>query len=150
MTNSSNNTQEIKELNRRIAACRKLAGFTQATAAQRLGLKRNTYARMELHGNPGAIMLMRIAELYGVSVNYLVYGEEAEETQETEIETITEPTKSTIRFASGINPNLMPPRFTPTNSELDLIKMYHYLPKDDQDEVKADIYSRYMKSKNKK
>lgn len=137
------------DVNERIATCRKLAGFTQATAAQRLGLKRNTYARMELHGNPGAIMLMRLAELYGVSVNYLVYGEEAEKEQETELEAITEPAKSTIRFASGINPNLMPPRYTPTNSELNLIKMYHYLPKEDQDEVKADIYARHLKAKNK-
>ena len=138
------------DVNERIAACRKLAGFTQATAAQRLGLKRNTYARMELHGNPGAIMLMRLAELYGVSVNYLVSGEEGEAEQEIELETITEPTKSTIRFSNSINPNLMPPRYTPTNTELDLIKMYHYLPKDDQDEVKADIYARHLKAKNKK
>ena len=120
-------------------------------AAQRLGLKRNTYARMELHGNPGADMLMRLAELYGVSVNFLIYGdEEGNIPNEPEIITLPESGKSTLHFSGGINPNLLPPRYTPTNSELDLIKIYHYLSKDEQDEVKADIFARYMKSKNKK
>lgn len=149
------------EINQRIATSRKLAGFTQASAAQRLGMKRNTYARMELHGNPGAEMLMRLAELYDVSVNFLIYGETEGETEnENELSQtlpppslITQPdahARNFVRFASGINEKILPPQpYIPTNSELDLIKMFHYLSKEDKEAVKADVFERYKKTKAK-
>ena len=65
-----------KLINKRIAGYRKLAGLTQAQAADLLGLKRNTYARMEKYGNPSPDMLKNIAELFRVSVATLIYGEE--------------------------------------------------------------------------
>ncbi len=61
-------------VNGRIAAFRKLAGFTQEEAANKLGMKRNTYARMEKYGNPSPEMLKKIADLYNISVNSLIYN----------------------------------------------------------------------------
>ncbi|MBR3299898.1 MAG: helix-turn-helix domain-containing protein [Clostridia bacterium] len=63
-------------LNSRIASYRKLAGFTQAQAAQLLNMKRNTYARMEKMGRPSPEQLKQIAELYRISVAMLLYGNE--------------------------------------------------------------------------
>ena len=68
-----------KTINQRIAGYRKLAGLTQAQAADLLGLKRNTYARMEKYGNPSPDMLKQIAELFRVSVATLLYGQEETE-----------------------------------------------------------------------
>ncbi len=64
-------------VNQRIAGYRKLAGFTQAQAAELLDLKRNTYARMEKHGNPSPEMLKKLSELYRVSVSDLLYGSDS-------------------------------------------------------------------------
>lgn len=66
--------EEIKPINKRIAAYRRLAGYTQQTAAEALGMKKNTYARMELHGNPTQDIIIRLASLYNVSANRLLYG----------------------------------------------------------------------------
>ncbi len=140
------------EINLRIATYRKLAGFTQAEAAQRLGMKRNTYARMERYGNPGADLLKRIAELYGVSTNLLIYGTEMPFT--ANVPDITTPHESSriLELRSDINPNLLPNRpakYVPTNSDLDMLKMLHFLTKDDQDKVKAFLFSLYKNAKGK-
>ena len=66
--------QEIKPINKRIATYRRLAGYTQQTAAEALGMKKNTYARMELHGNLTQDMIIKLASLYNVSANLILYG----------------------------------------------------------------------------
>ncbi|MBQ8203547.1 MAG: helix-turn-helix transcriptional regulator [Clostridia bacterium] len=62
--------------NQRLCEARKKAGFTQETAAERLGMKRNTYARMERLGNPTFEELAKITALYNVSADWLLYGED--------------------------------------------------------------------------
>ncbi len=60
--------QQIKTINRRIAGLRKLAGYTQEQVAEKLDMKRNTYARIEHHGNPSPEMIDKLSKLFGVPV----------------------------------------------------------------------------------
>ena len=60
--------QDVKPINRRIAGYRKLAGFTQEQVAEKLGMKRNTYARIEHHGNPSPEMIDNLSKLFNVPV----------------------------------------------------------------------------------
>lgn len=61
-------SQQVKTINRRIAGYRKLAGYTQEQVADKLGMKRNTYARIEHHGNPSHDMIDKLSKLFGVPV----------------------------------------------------------------------------------
>ncbi len=70
---------ETNTINKRIAAYRKLAGFTQDSAAAALGMKKNTYSRMERVGNPSPEMLVKLSKLYKVTVNTLLLGQEKPE-----------------------------------------------------------------------
>ena len=68
--------QQVKTINRRIAGYRKLAGYTQEQVADKLGMKRNTYARIEHHGNPSPEMIDKLSKLFGVPVQRF-FSEEA-------------------------------------------------------------------------
>ena len=69
-------SQQIKTINRRIAGLRKLAGFTQEQVAEKLNMKRNTYARMERYGNPSPETIDKLSKLFDVPVQRF-FGEEA-------------------------------------------------------------------------
>ena len=66
--------KSVNPINRRISIYRGYAGYTQQQAADLLGMKKNTYARMERYGNPTPDMLTKLASLYNVSLNMLLYG----------------------------------------------------------------------------
>lgn len=146
-----NNTNAI---NMRIATYRRLAGLTQAEAAAALGMKRNTYGRMELHGNPKPEMLIKIAKLYNVSVNELLYG--VDESRSHAIENRKQPegfyvdpdgSSTTAVFHEEISPALEPVRFIPTVSEINLIKIYRFMTKDQQRQVRQLMEELYQSSK---
>ncbi len=61
--------------NKRLSEARKKAGYTQEVAADKLGMKRNTYARMERLGNPSFEDLAKITSLYNVSADWILHGE---------------------------------------------------------------------------
>ncbi len=61
--------------NKRLSEARKRAGYTQETAADKLNMKRNTYARMERLGNPSFEDLAKITALYNVSADWLLHGD---------------------------------------------------------------------------
>lgn len=61
--------------NKRLSEARKRAGYTQETAADKLNMKRNTYARMERLGNPSLEDLAKITALYNVSADWLLHGD---------------------------------------------------------------------------
>ncbi len=63
-------------VNQRIARYRKLSEMTQAQVADAIGLKRNTYARMEKYGTPSPEILKKLAKLFNVSVAMIVIGTE--------------------------------------------------------------------------
>lgn len=66
----------MKNLNERIAHCRRLANLKQHIVAEKLGIKGSTYSQMEREGNVSAERLFQLAEIFGVSPCYLFSGEE--------------------------------------------------------------------------
>ena len=58
--------------NERLKALRKEKGLTQAEAADKLSIAYRNYQRLEADGNtPNFVNLVRIAELFDVSMDYL-------------------------------------------------------------------------------
>lgn len=133
--------QEPKPINKRIATYRKLAGYTQQTAADALGIKKNTYARMELHGNPTPNMLVRIAQLYSVSPNLILFGVDGGQT--AAMHENSEP----VRLFE--NPQLFKaaPDLVLTVNERNCVKACRELSKEQQNEVMALINKFYSANK---
>lgn len=127
-----------KTINQRIAGYRKLAGLTQAQAADLLGLKRNTYARMEKYGNPSPDMLKQIAELFRVSVATLLYGQE-----ETEAFSNTNIPRLVLEQPSYND--ILPLSILETNA----IRIFRNLSKEDQQKIVDCFNDIYGKSKKK-
>ena len=62
----------------RLVALRKKAGLTQQAVADRLNIHRTAYTKYETSGvTPDQKGLMRLAELFGVTVDYLIGHEPA-------------------------------------------------------------------------
>lgn len=134
--------QDTKPINKRIATYRKLAGYTQQSAADALGLKKNTYARMELHGNPKPEILAKLAVLYNVSINLILYGVDGGQTADMQKGAeITRLEETPHRFAAQTTD------ITLTVNEKNCIKACRELSKEDRDEVMAFINKLYNKSK---
>lgn len=127
-----------KMINQRIAGYRKLAGLTQAQAADLLGLKRNTYARMEKYGNPSPDMLKQIAELFRVSVATLLYGQE-----ETDMYSQTNIPRLVLE--QPIYNDVLPLSILETNA----IRIFRNLSKEDQQKIVDCFNDIYGKSKKK-
>lgn len=130
--------EEIKPINKRISTYRKIAGFTQQTAADALGIKKNTYARMELHGNPTPDMLIQLANLYKISPNLILFGSDGGQTAAMNEE--KEPTRlnETPHVLSGGDSDLVL-----TTNEKNCIKACRQLPREQQNEVMALINKLY-------
>ncbi len=135
------------DINLRIATHRSLAGYTQTAAAQELGIKRSTYARMEKYGNPTPEMLKKIAELFNVSVNKLLYGED--DTDNPAVSLVTDADSLKISEPLRQEPFSFSNKETyiPTHKEMQIIKMYHYMSKEKQKEVRDLIETLYKENK---
>lgn len=134
--------QEINPINERIARYRKLAGYTQQTAADALKMKKNTYARMELYGNVSSDMLIKLAALYKVSPYLILYGVDGGHT-----EVIRNPEPPQNRLGDDNHPILVrEPDLVLTTNEKTCIKVCRELSKEDRDKVMAFINELYKKS----
>ncbi|MBR4910024.1 MAG: helix-turn-helix domain-containing protein [Clostridia bacterium] len=135
-----------KPLNKRISTYRKLAGYTQQTAADALGIKKTTYARMELHGNPTPDMLVKIAKLYNVSPMLLLFGIDSNRFEDSK------PDDPPMRLSDN-NINLFRPttvtEITLTVNEKNCIKICRKLSKEQRSEV-MDFINKLYNSNNKK
>ena len=134
--------QDTKPINKRIATYRKLAGYTQQTAADALGLKKNTYARMELHGNPKPEILAKLAMLYNVSINLILFGVDGGQTADMQKEKEHTRLEEKPRLFDSQKTDI-----TLTVNEKNCIKACRELSKKDRDEVMAFINKLYNKSK---
>jgi len=123
-------------INQRIAGYRKLAGFTQSQAADILGMKRNTYARMEKHGNPSPEMLKKLSEIFDVKITMLLYGTDVEENE-------VKPQK--IVFEQNVYSDVLPLSLMETN----IIRVIRSLPSDDVKSIIDNINEVYSKSVSK-
>ena len=63
-----------ENISKRLAQFRTLAGYTQKTAAEAIGMNKNSYARMERTGNPKLDVLKQLADLFHVTTNDILYG----------------------------------------------------------------------------
>ena len=64
-------------MDNRMRKLRKKAGLTQAEAAQKVGIQKDQYGRIELGKSKGSrATLQKIAELFGTDVDYLTYNDE--------------------------------------------------------------------------
>lgn len=134
--------KETKPINKRISTYRKLAGYTQQTAADALGIKKNTYARMELHGNPKPDILAKLAVLYNVSPNLILFGVDGGQTADMRKEHEIQRLNETPNFLRAPKTDI-----TLTTNERNCIKACRKLSKKDRDEVMALINRLYSESK---
>lgn len=124
--------KEIKNpINQRIAKYRTLAGYTQETAAQALGLKKNTYARMERIGSPKPHQLKEIANLYGVSTDDILY--DTNEFADSAVTLNDKPTQPSADPMPGFTVN-----------EKNIIKLLRTIPRERQLEI-IEIINEYYK-----
>lgn len=63
-------------INERVAYYRKLANLSQTDTAEALNMKYSTYSQMERKGTISGDMIMRLAEVFGVRPEYLLYDPE--------------------------------------------------------------------------
>ncbi|MCQ2478313.1 MAG: helix-turn-helix domain-containing protein [Clostridia bacterium] len=133
--------------NKRIADARKNAGLTQQQAAEKLNMKRNTYARMERLGNPDIKTLQSLTELFGVSADWLLCKEENDigftqnDTASQMLNETNDPFNSSLPFM-------------PNQTEINFIKVFHVLKsKENKDAALKfinDLYKKEIEEKTKK
>ena len=123
-------------INQRVAKCRKLADLNQAEAAEKLGMKTSTYSQMERKGKISAERLLKLAQIFNVHPNVLLYGDAympfPEETQQVSV------SKPVVADDNTLLAIL-------TNTEENIIKIYRNLSKEDRAEVKAFILDKFKK-----
>ena len=138
--------REINPINERIARYRKLAGYTQQTAAEALGVKKNTYARMELHGNPTPDMLKKLAALYNVSSELILYGADGGKTETANTGIVIPVIEQQRRLSDNPPSFAREPDLVLTTNERNCIKACRNLSKDDRDKIMAFINELYKNS----
>ena len=132
-------------INQRIARYRRLSDLTQSDVAEKLGMKSSTYSQMERKGNISAQMILRLADIFNVEPNELLYGEKKQY-----VEPPIEDGTTTLSQPKDIPTPVTTPSPTITvltNSEENIIKIIRSLSKKDKDEVMAFVHSKYRKKK---
>ena len=139
------------EVNERIKTYRKEKKLTQGELAKMIDLKTSTYSQMEREGNITVDMALKIAEVLGIDPNLIVYGKETKADGELEVSTV-KPTGYILHTPGGVIETLYGTTTQPedkkdendlpfdlSNTEKSIIKIYHYLPKLQQKEVRMFI-----------
>ena len=141
-------------INQRVAKCRKLADLNQAEAAEKLGMKTSSYSQMERKGKISAERLLKLAQIFNVHPNVLLYGDAympfPEETQQVSISKPVVADDNTLLASQPITePVTVPENIVSnsilTNTEENIIKIYRNLSKEDRAEVKAFILDKFKK-----
>ena len=133
-------------INQRVATCRKLAGLTQAEAAEKLNMKCSTYSQMERKGNISAQMVLDLASIFKVHPNIIYYGEDnytAPQKEDNFASKILEQTVVEPVFPAD-------PDFVLSKQEESFIKLLRSISKADREEVREFAYNKYMNKKSKK
>lgn len=118
-----------EKISKRISRYRTLAGYTQQTAAEAIGMNKNSYARMERTGNPKPDVLKKLSALFNVPVSTLLYGEGLETGGEEE----ATPLKDTGVTIKKDDPLLL------TTNEKNIIKIFRSLPQKQKNDLLKQI-----------
>lgn len=130
---------ESMTVNERIRYFRKRAGLTQADVAERMGLKLNTYSKMEREGRITVDRLLKLAQILDVDYDLLVSGKE----KETKIEYIPVPINTISQPPTTLGqpiivegtPKSRIPEYIPTAREKATMQIIHNMPKKVQEEI---------------
>jgi len=122
-------------INQRVARNRKLLDLTQQETAEKLGMKCSTYSQMERRGNISANMVLKLAAIFNISPDALLYGENQQK-NDTDGNTLGQTPTPPVK------PNPIPPLLL-TNREENIIKILRTLSKEDKNEVIALIEKKY-------
>ncbi len=117
-------------VNQRIKKYRVLAGYTQEKAAAELGMKKSSYARMERYGNPNVNALVKLATLFHVPLETLVYGLDPQRFNTT----VDNGAPSFFEQPNSANFKSEPP-FILTTNEKNCIKLFRNLSNEKRDEL---------------
>ena len=135
---------EKSTINQRIAVCRKLRDMTQADVAEKLDMKCSTYSQMERKGNISAQMILKLAAIFNVQPDEILYGK-------SDVFTPPPPSQEPTggKLASPIEPPIPqgPAAITLTNREENIIKIIRNLPKEVRDEIISFIEIKYKENK---
>ena len=136
----------VETINQRIAHLRKLKEFTQSDMAERLGMKCSTYSQMERKGKIDSKMLIKLAVIFNVPPEYLIYGTPVEHKRlgEPTVPPLPDPPKPPLI----IDPPPPPEPLILTKNEENIIKIYRNAPKKDKDaimDVVDEVYQRQLK-----
>ncbi len=116
-----------EKIGRRIARYRSLAGYTQQTAADAIGINKNSYARMERSGTPKPDVLKKLSDIFNVPVQVLLYGE-------VDSEITAQAPKSSALKDIGFDIKQDEPLVLTTN-EKNIIKLLRSLPQTKRNEI---------------
>ncbi|MEE1075325.1 MAG: helix-turn-helix domain-containing protein [Acutalibacteraceae bacterium] len=139
-------------INQRIFYYRKLAGITQAEAAEQMGMKLSTYSQMERKGKITTDKLLKIAKILNVNSDILLNGSKAVHNSEnvapveTEAKVSDTPAKSNNVLKSPVI-TIPDDTYIPTNRELSTMQMIHNLPKHVQEEIFTFIHKKYEENR---
>ena len=117
----------IDTINQRVTFYRNRSGKNQEEVAGLMGLKLSTYSQMERDGNISAERLVMLADIFGITVDKLLYGDPSED--------VPEPSDGTKPLEQPEPSVVAPPPFYVTNSEKTIITILRNLVKKDRDEV---------------
>ena len=97
---------EIKDVGQRIAKLRKASGWSQMELAEKLNVSDKTVSKWENGGMPSIDLLPGLSSLFGVSIDYLLTGNdkkepEVKEETEEKVEETPAPSKETVATPSA-------------------------------------------------
>lgn len=137
-----------ESINRRIARCRKLADLTQTEAAEKMGMKCSTYSQMERKGNISADRLLKLAQIFGVHPDELLYE------KKSTMSTVSADMPSAPAAPAAPAPVIQQdefedvrPVFIISKKEENLLKIIRNLPKNARDEIISFIEQKYRENK---
>ncbi len=140
------------ETNKRLCEARKSAGLTQQKLAALIGMKRNTYARMEKCGNPDIKTLKKLTEVLGISADWLLNGDTKaeEELPDPEFSEAVNLQKSPSVLNTPTLPydGYLP--FVPSPAELNCLKVLHVLKKKESRELALEYLNELYRKEQEK
>lgn len=70
--------EQLEGMAKRLKERRKELGYTQEQAAEKIGITYSSYSKIEnAFQSPSLELTIKIAEVYGLSLDYLVFGDSA-------------------------------------------------------------------------
>ena len=127
-----------KTINERISYFRKLSNLTQTETAELLNMKYSTYSQMERKGTISAEMVVRLANIFGIPTEYLLYDHDASFPHNGEI-------VMTAR-QNTVLPN--DDQIILTHKETNIMKIYRNMSKENREEFERMIEKIYKSEKS--